>query len=126
MSETTIVVQPTNTVLQIVEQNGEVGVADNIVHNLDIEEIANIEVLEVGVQGPSGGEDEMPLAKRVDFVTDLLIYRGEALPGALDASAVWRIRRLTLGLDDDVTEEWADGSADFNQIWDNRASLTYS
>ena len=71
-------------------------------------------------------EEEEVYAKRVDFVTDLLIYRGEAAVGTLESEALWRVRRLTLGTDDDVTEEWANGNANFVNTWDNRASLSYS
>lgn len=72
-------------------------------------------------------EDDMPYARRTDFVGDTIIYIGEAAVGSADASAVWRIRRLTLTLpDSDVTEEWADGNSQFDNVWNNRAGLTYS
>lgn len=79
-----------------------------------------------GLQGPAGGEDEVALAKRVDFITDNLLYRGEAVPGTLNSAPGWRIRRLVIGSDNDVTEEWADGTADYIKIWDNRLTYTYS
>lgn len=71
-------------------------------------------------------EEEVAQAKRVDFITDTLLYRGEADPGKLDSESAWRIRRITIGPDDDVTEEWADGSANYNKVWDNRLGYTYS
>jgi hypothetical protein len=71
-------------------------------------------------------EEEEVYAKRVDFVSELLIYRGEAEVGTLESEASWRIRRITLGLDDDVTEEWANGNSNFSNPWDNRAILSYS
>ena len=78
-----------------------------------------------GPQGPSGSGDDDVYAKRVDFVGDTVIDRGEAAVGATTSSGVWRVRRITLASDGDVTEEWAGGSAEFNQVWDNRASLMY-
>lgn len=88
-----------------------------------------IEVLVVAEQGPAGPpgipEEEMPYSKRTDFVSDSLIYRGEAAPGTLESAAGWRIRRLTLSGDDDVTEEWADGNANFDNVWADRAILGY-
>lgn len=78
-----------------------------------------------GLTGPSGGEDEAVFAKRVDFADDTTIYRGEAAVGTTDAQPLWRIRRITLAADNDVTEEWAGGSADFNKAWADRAGLTY-
>ena len=76
--------------------------------------------------GPSP-EDVMPppLSRRTDFVTDALIYIGEAVPGTAESAAAWRIKRLTIAGDDDVTEEWAGGTGDFDKAWDNRASYTY-
>ena len=81
-----------------------------------------------GPQGPpgSGGEEEMKYAERVDFASSTVIYRGEAAPGASEGAAVWRVRRMVLGLDNDVTTTWADGNADFDNVWTNRASLGYS
>jgi hypothetical protein len=59
-----------------------------------------------------------------------VIYRGEAAAGSLASSAVWRISRITVTTDgggnDDVATEWADGDTQFNNIWDNRLSLSYS
>lgn len=79
-----------------------------------------------GLTGPSGGEDEAVFAKRVDFVGDSTIYRGEAAVGTTDAQPLWRIRRISLAGDGDVTEEWAGGSAAFDKSWDDRAAEGYS
>ena len=80
-----------------------------------------------GIQGPPGiNEEDMVYAKQTDFVTDSLIYKGEAQVGSATSAPVWRIRRLVLGIDGDVSETWASGTAIFDKIWDNRASLIYS
>lgn len=50
-------------------------------------------------------------------------YVGEAVTGTATASAIWRVKRLTNA---DNTVVWADGDASFDNIWDNRASLSYS
>jgi hypothetical protein len=72
-------------------------------------------------------EEEM-FAEQVDFVTNDLIYRGEAAPGTATSAALWRIRRLDIdnASKGDVATTWADGNANFDNVWDNRASLTYS
>lgn len=49
-------------------------------------------------------------------------YIGEADAGALVAGAVWRIKRMTNA---DYTIVWADGNAAFDNVWNDRASLTY-
>lgn len=50
-------------------------------------------------------------------------YIGEAETGTATSAAEWRIKRLTNA---DNTIVWADGNSSFDNIWDNRASLTYS
>lgn len=71
------------------------------------------------------GMGDTTLARRVDFVGETLIYRGEAAPGAAETDSVWRIKRIAFGSDGDVTETWADGTSAFAHAWANRASLTY-
>ncbi len=62
-----------------------------------------------------------------------LVYVGFAKPGALEASAVWQIRKLTYDLNGNVIRvQWpTDGTTveptnQFRYIWNNRATLTYS
>ena len=74
---------------------------------------------------PSTPEDDIMYAKRVDFVTEQVIYRGEALPGSDENDPVWRVRRITLALDNDVTEEWAGGTSTFDKRWSERATFDY-
>ena len=50
------------------------------------------------------------------------VYFGEAVPGTATSAAKWRIHRITSATGN---IDWARLAA-FNQIWDNRASLTYS
>lgn len=68
---------------------------------------------------------EIVFSKRTDIVNDNLIYKGEAYVGSSSANPVWRIRRLTISVDGDVTEEWADGNSNFDNIWNDRGNLTY-
>lgn len=70
-------------------------------------------------------EEDMAYAKRTDFVSATLIYRAEALPGTLESAASWRIQRLTIASDDDVASQWADGNANFDNVWADRATLSY-
>lgn len=61
---------------------------------------------------------------RVDQASDTIIYIGRALPTALTSEASWRISRV----DTSVSLEtlFADGNGNYDNIWDNRASLSYS
>ena len=66
-------------------------------------------------------------AQRIDEV-GTLFYIGTADAGTLDAASTWRIKRVTFttpGQDDSDTE-WADGNTNFDNIWDNRAALSYT
>ena len=66
-------------------------------------------------------------AKKVDWNDDQTIaWIGESAPGSATSEAVWRIKRVTFtGDESDSTTEWANGSGDFTQIWDDHLSLTY-
>jgi hypothetical protein len=86
-----------------------------------------LEVITSGIQLIPAPFEESPVyAKRVDFISDALIYRGEAAVGTANAQPLWRICRITIGSDDDVTEEWAAGTAAFDKVWADRAALGYS
>lgn len=53
-------------------------------------------------------------------------YIGEAEPGSATSAAVWRIRKLVYSGTQLTEILWADGNTKFDNIWDNRASLSYS
>ena len=53
------------------------------------------------------------------------IYIGEALPGSATSDAKWRIKRVDQQAGDDYNIIWAESSADFDKIWDDRLTLTY-
>jgi hypothetical protein len=80
----------------------------------------------VGPPGPNGtSEEDNMYAKRVDFINDLLLYRGEAIVGTAESSPAWRIRQVILSVDGDVSETWASGNANFDKVWADRALLSY-
>lgn len=65
-------------------------------------------------------------ATKIDTTTTSgVTYIGKAAIASSAASAVWQIKKLdsnTLALD----KTWADGNDSFDNVWNNRASLTYS
>jgi hypothetical protein len=64
------------------------------------------------------------LTVRLDEVSDTLFYVGKAVVGSVDANAVWQIVRYTqTGVI--LKSEYANGAEAFNQIWNDRATLTY-
>jgi len=59
-----------------------------------------------------------------DYNTAGTEYIGKAICGAAEGSPIWQIMKITTALNVD-TIEWADGDAKFDNIWTNRAALTY-
>ena len=84
----------------------------------------------MGTWNLQGGPGQVALATRTDTVDPTVFpeitYRGDAIPGSLPSALVWRIQRLTLQSDGDTTIEFADGNDNFDNRWDDRASLSYS
>lgn len=60
----------------------------------------------------------------LDEASATITYVGEADPGTAASASAWRIKRLdsTSGL----LITWADGDSNFDKVWDNRASYSYS
>ena len=54
-----------------------------------------------------------------------LIYFGETYPGTSPATARWRIRKYTWSGTNPAITSWANGTKEFDKIWDNRATYTY-
>jgi hypothetical protein len=82
------------------------------------------QVVEVGSIAATATLSLSACAARVDYVSSTLTYIGHATPGTLNAAAAWRIRRVTGS--SDITVEWADGNANYDNVWDDRAGLSYS
>ncbi len=62
---------------------------------------------------------------RIDDASTSTTYVGEAAFGSSEASAVWRIFKLSVsGTVTSMT--WADGNDNFDNVWVDRASLSYS
>lgn len=97
-------------------------------------QIGTTAVISAGIPGRPGAngvdgrdsEEFAVYAKRVDFVSDNLLYRGEAEVGSADSEAVWRVRKVVIAGDGDITETWAGGNALFDKVWDDRTTEVYS
>jgi len=62
---------------------------------------------------------------RNDVPSGTLEYKGWALPGTATSASSWRIKKSSF-VGTVFSEEWADGDIEFDNVWDNRASLSYS
>ena len=64
-------------------------------------------------------------AIRVDDASSTVTYVGEASIRSSEAAPVWRIKKLeTVGSVLSIT--WADGNMSFDNVWNDRATLSYS
>jgi len=132
-----VVIENTETTTTEVASRTTLTVHDKCERTLEIYAPSSVEIvndkafdiLEIGQQGPPGPpgtpEDEIMYSKRVDFIDDSLLYRGEAVPGSSESASVWRIRKIVIGIDNDVSETWADGNDNFDKSWLDRESLIY-
>lgn len=55
---------------------------------------------------------------------NLVTYLGSAVPGTATSAAAWQIMEIDENSGTIIT--YADGNADFDNVWDNRESLSYS
>lgn len=60
----------------------------------------------------------------VDESNPQVIYKGFASPAAKPSEAVWAVQRISIN-GDVCSYQWADGNKNFDNIWDNRATLIY-
>lgn len=67
---------------------------------------------------------DVSLTTLYDDSTDPICYLGQSLPGTPTSSASWRISKINFT--SGVVTTWADGNSNFDNIWDNRVSLSYS
>lgn len=78
-------------------------------------------------------EQIMELLKNYTFVEDVTSSQGPNYSGWADTGnadntdlPVWRIKKSTHDGTGDWLQAWADGNDDFDNIWDDRLSLTYT
>ena len=70
---------------------------------------------------------EVQYDKLVDEdATNSYTYVGEAVPGTNKSDGIWRIKRIKEFADGDLEIIWANNSADFDKIWDDRATYEYN
>lgn len=72
--------------------------------------------------------DQLEFAMKLDKLVDeegALTYIGEAEPGSTKSNSVWRIKRIEDLGGGDIEIRWANGTAAFNKVWDDRTTYTY-
>lgn len=63
--------------------------------------------------------------KLIDESNANIVYKGYANPGAVSNTAVWAIEKVT-NIKGVLSYQWANGSRNFENVWDNRKTLMYS
>ena len=76
-----------------------------------------------GLKVPHVFSGSEPESVRIDDATTYQ-YFGYAAIGSTEGSSVWKICRLTAANPPALL--WADGNSDYDNVWTNRASLTYT
>ncbi len=64
------------------------------------------------------------LAQRIDDQTSV-IYIGSAPVNSITSDAIWSIKKLSIS-GGSIIITWADGNDLNDNVWDNRASLSYN
>lgn len=90
-----------------------------------------IDMAEHGRAGGISTGQGYKFTKNVDEITKIDVpdtsttYIGKAKIGTASSSALWQIKKISVS--GDVTSiTFAGGSDSYNQVWDDRASLSYS
>lgn len=61
----------------------------------------------------------------VDTSTSGTTYVGEAVPNSATSSALWRVYKVAVSATS-TTVQFADGNDNFDNVWNDRSSLSYS
>lgn len=86
----------------------------------------NPEAIVTVFKAPSINTDLVTMLLEYDAVNNPL-YIGQALAGTLISDAGWRIKKFTYDSNNNLINiRWADGNILFDNIWNDRTTLTYS
>ena len=70
-------------------------------------------------------DPRVKVSLRLDTVSDTVMYLGTAATGQSESAPAWSIKRITT-VGTVLLVEWADGNAEYDNVWTNRAALSYS
>lgn len=106
------------------------SVAGNATEAKQIEEIAQLNFLNdavINIKNSVSTLDSKIFFEPVlvDESNPNIIYKGFASPAAKVEDAVWSIQKIS-NIGDVCSYQWADGNKNFDNVWNNRAALSYS
>ena len=127
--------QPTGTqvgnkyALDVKMIDGAIIISDSFGQSVTITDVGGKMSLDVNVTNITITADndsietrKMPMKEYVDETSATIQYYGEAVSGTATSAAGWRIKRVTQ-VAGSILIDWA--STSFDQVWDNRAALSY-
>jgi hypothetical protein len=77
-------------------------------------------------QKPVATETVSHYTTKITYSSGNMEYLGKADIGANTATSVWQIKKMVYDVDGNLTDiQFADGDDVFDNIWDNRESLSY-
>lgn len=117
MIPATIVYEDDSVVVQVDDDNYHIWVDNNSV-DVHISDVILKEVFEYVTE-----EDEV-YDIEVDTSVPNVTYVGQALPGTSSSVASWRVKKIT-ETSTGSSVDWANGSAEFVHVWDDRLAFTY-
>lgn len=111
---------PQEIVISHADDSIRLGDGSNLVTSTSQSGKRGLDVYVTNPSGASAGE-----LVNIDESVSGTTYFGFAAIGSDNGDAVWKIKKMVLI--SGVSEiKYADGNEDYDNIWDNRASLTYS
>lgn len=95
--------------------------------NVSGKDSLDVNVTDISINATNDSIETRSLAMKtaLDEASTTVTYVGEAATGTAANAALWRIKRLTQS-GTVLMIEWADGNGNFDNIWDSRATLSYS
>jgi len=76
---------------------------------------------------PLVGDQAINAKQRIDYISATRILYGFSAPGTLESAASWQIREETLDSEGrTIAINFAGRTLEYNQIWNNRLTLTYT
>ena len=83
--------------------------------------------LKVGSLGQLNSDEERHTIAIEYDANNNPIYIGEVAEGTAKTVAAWRIKKLAWDASGNMTDlQWADGNDNFDNVWDDRVTYSYS
>lgn len=78
-------------------------------------------------QRPNAVDDTGAYTQAIEYDgSDNPLYVGKADPGTAQGVIGWQIKKITYSGSNATDVQWAEGDANFDKVWDDRASYSYS